>query len=425
MLRQMNQKGPPIMITKISLRRSPGQRGAATLAVALILLIGVTITILYTASITISEQRMSANELRAKSAAAAAQAGLDSALATNFTEADPGTVIAGTVGMAAYRAIYWAGDAPLPAACPDTPGPFIDEASNHPTDLRSDFRIISCGWSDDRSAGRAVVARAVLTPALNDVARTAPLVARGNVNTAGRGKVYNYYTNITIWTGEGLDVIGNAGTTFIRNPQIPPGNPNFDLATETPNCNTVQETTLSNPYVCTTRGNSLGPDVVLGDRSLEGLTAAEFFALATGIDSSSWAELKAVFIEQFSPLETSEASDLTDPDNAGKLIWFDGNLSLNGGSVGTENAPVLLIVDGNATIRGEATFYGVVFVVQNLVTGGNPVFLGSTLVGGHIAPDTGPGAAGNPSFIYSPNAISQALEATSIGIVAGTWRDWL
>lgn len=413
------------MISKrYRLSQPRAQFGAATLVVALILLIAVTVTMLYTANTSVLEQRISANEVRAKAAAAAAQAGLDRAL--DVSSKEPDLVIvpdASWNGDIAFRAVYWDVDAPLPTECPLTPdGTFENEAANRPDSLNSGFMIISCGWSDDRAARSVVLAKAVESPAMGPLAETAPLVSRGAVDTGGNANIYNYFSNLTIWTGAGLDVTGKAGTTFIRNPIRTDFVPPSPLSGETPQCLQNKETQADDYYLCTTRGNTVGPDVVLGDRSLAELSEVGFFELATGIEATDDAAAKRMFLEQFAIAPTTNSGDLATTD--AQVIWFEGNLDLNGGTVGSEDKPVVLIVEGNATIRGNTVINGITLILEDLVTSGNPKFVGSTLVRGDVSPATGPGAGGNPSFIYSPSAISGAMEATSRGIIAGTWRDW-
>ncbi|HHO69901.1 MAG TPA: hypothetical protein ENN02_00255, partial [Halothiobacillus sp.] len=58
-----------------------GQQGMATVMAALVLLVAATLIVLFTARSAFMEQRISGNEVRAKQAMAAAQAGFDHALA--------------------------------------------------------------------------------------------------------------------------------------------------------------------------------------------------------------------------------------------------------------------------------------------------------------------------------------------------------
>lgn len=57
------------------------QRGLATLVIALIIMVAVTLTVLFTAQTSILEERMAANETRMKQTTNAAQAGLERAVA--------------------------------------------------------------------------------------------------------------------------------------------------------------------------------------------------------------------------------------------------------------------------------------------------------------------------------------------------------
>lgn len=398
------------------------QFGAATLVIALILLIGVTVTMLYTANTSVLEQRMSANEVRAKKAAAAAQAGLDRAM----LEDNPDPIQQTLFDSSTYRAVFWKSGSLLPDACPDSPGPFTSlqfESDNRPANLNTDFRIISCGWSDDRSARSVAVVQVLARPPLNPDSVAAPLVARAAVDTAGAGRVYNYFTNLTVWSGEQLSVTGNAGTTFIRNPDLPPplASPSTPLPSTPPNCGDVNAVSPTDPYICTTRGNQAGPDVILGDPTLSGISEDDFFRFVTGFNRGTGDNRLAEFTEAVSATEVAPGDANTIPSLDSQVIVVTGDLQISGNiTVGSRENPVFLIIDGNARVGGGVTFHGVVYVLGDLTTTGNADFIGTTIIEGNVER-----AGGTPSFIFDPVSIGGVIAGTSRGVIAGTWRDWL
>lgn len=74
----------------------------------------------------------------------------------------------------------------------------------------------------------------------------------------------------------------------------------------------------------------------------------------------------------------------------GRVIWYDGNLSLTAdNTIGTTASPVLLIVNGNLTMRGHANITGFVFVTGSTdIAGGggsdNPEIAGSLATAGDV-----------------------------------------
>src|SRR5574338_356804 len=90
------------------------QQGAATLLVSMVLLVAATLIILYTSQTTIAEQHMSANEMRQKQALAAAQAGIDAAIAGanasggNLAQT-PNTTGLGASPKGSYRSVFCKG----------------------------------------------------------------------------------------------------------------------------------------------------------------------------------------------------------------------------------------------------------------------------------------------------------------------------
>jgi hypothetical protein len=342
----------------ITSRSSPSghnrQRGVGTLAIALILLLGVTVTLLFTANIATMEQRMSGNELRAKQAAAAAQAGVEHALAGL---GQPGTPLTQTFAPdtdlrsgSTYRTVLWAWDTADPGntgpdadnACPDVPGlPLGYSAAVVPQQAGS-FLILSCAWSDDRAARSMAVMAVAQTPALTDAAKAAPLISKSYVDTFGAGRVFNFFTNLTIWAGGPLDVTGNAGTTFIRNPDFVPASGNADdYYDELPNrCDSTGAVSATDPYICTTRGGAQGPDVIQSDLSLETITEAGFFR---GVHRADEGVFRGEFRVRVAagPAIWSELSHPR-PVSDSRIIWINGDVTSATGhcTIGSSAGPV-------------------------------------------------------------------------------------
>ncbi|WP_018175173.1 PilX N-terminal domain-containing pilus assembly protein [Thioalkalivibrio sp. ALJ9] len=384
------------------------QTGVATLLVALIIMVAITLTVLFTAQTSILEERMAANETRMKLSANAAQAGIDEAIAFAMDNDDVNQAFGADYEAGArsswYRAAYVdpseVGNIP---ACPNDPDNFAAAVPGGPPNNLNHAVIWSCGWSDDQTARKGMTITIRGAPSLADPP-TNPLIARGGVDTNGRARVFNAYNNLTIWSGGELDVTGNPGNTFIRNEDVPRPNDDDPIPAlpQPPNCNTSDAF-----WECTTDMNMVGPDVITGDLQLASLSADRFFLNFMGQDAESYRE--SVVTER-------------DPGNidgmTNEVIWFDGDASLDG-SVGTRDEPVVLVVDGNATVTGNFEMYGVLYVRGDLRASGTPKFYGASVIEGETA-DIG----GTPSFIYDPISASGAAALGASGTISGTWRDW-
>ncbi|WP_024327732.1 PilX N-terminal domain-containing pilus assembly protein [Thioalkalivibrio sp. AKL19] len=384
------------------------QKGVATLLVALIIMVAITLTVLFTAQTSILEERMAANEVRMKLTGNAAQAGIDEAIAFAIDNDDVTQQFGRDYtpdGRATwYRAAYVAPDqiGNIPT-CPGNPANFAAAIPGGPPENLRDTVIWSCGWSDDLTARKGITIGVRGAPSLADPP-TNPLITRGGVDTNGRARVFNAYNNLTIWSGGELDVTGNPGNTFIRNEDVarPSDNDPIPALPQPPNCNT------SDPFwECTTDANMVGPDVIAGDLQLASLTNDQFFLNFMGQDAESYRD--SVVTER----DPESIDGMTN-----EVIWFDGDASLDG-TVGTREAPVVLVVDGNADVTGNFEMHGVLYVRGDLRANGTPKFYGASVIEGETA-DIG----GTPSFIYDPISASGAGNLGASGVLSGTWRDW-
>jgi Tfp pilus assembly protein PilX len=374
------------------------QTGAATILIAIFLLLTMTVLVIFTANTAVLEQRMSANEVRAKTAAAAAQAGLERALGYLQSGGNSVSTTFSENGDSVFRARFVAVGTPL-VECPVNPNAVL---SLPPPANTRNLLVYSCGWSDDLSARKMASVQVRAGPAL---ARSPsfPLVARGAVNTNGRARVFNFFEDMTIWTGSDVNITGNPGNTFVRNPLLTTApNPADPLPAEPANCG------IHTNYVCTTDMNKIGGDVLDNDVSLGNLTRAEYFEQFMGLPK---ADFRNFAIER----DTSNLSDI-----AGQVTWIEGDVTSLPTPLGSRDNPVVLVVNGDLTLAGNNVFHGVLYVTGDLITRGTPRFYGSTIVEGQLN-----AASGTPYFIYDPEAKRIAREETGRRTgLSGTWRDW-
>src|SRR5574338_556199 len=373
------------------------QHGAATLLVSMVLLVAATLIILYTSQTTITEQHMSANEMRQKQALAAAQAGIDAAIAGANASGGNLAQIPNTTGLGAspkgsYRSVFCKGtlgNAGLPA-CAATPrdlvciSPAADEAQSW---------LVSCGWSDDNtSVQRIVTYVGKLAPLPNSP--TNPLISKGAVNVGGNATVVNYFNNLTTWTGSTLTSSSATGKTMVANPAMPyQTSYTTDPASLASAVKGNSGCGTGNYLICTTTSGLAGPDVVASDTTLSNLNDAQFFANFFGTSPAEYRNLMADKI-----LTNSEAS-VNGAFSTPQIYWIDVpagqtfNLNQN---IGTLSDSVTGIVTG----------------------GGSPNIFGSMVVEGSVNTN------GAPNIIYYPSALGNTNKLSKFASMPGTWRDF-
>lgn len=381
--------------------------GVATLLITLIIMVAVTITVIFSAQTSVLEQRMSGNEIRAKQTAAAAQSGLETAMdyigRGNF---DPAAVNDEANGP--YRVAYYSLDA-QPDGCTETAAGFSAPAL--PSDFTNrEFVVMACGWSDDESASQAVLITMKAGPSLGNPPNS-PIITRGGVDIRGNAKVFNAYNNLTVRTGGEMDISGDAGTTYMRDLTLPP--PSLDDPVPDPDSSIYRE--MSNK-------DRTGVDVLDYDASMN-IPDDEFFEMFMG---ASRQEYRDNFVTHHFK-EGDFPGDLG-PEYNGQTIWVDGDVRLEG-TIGTREDPVVMVVDGNVTARGQFDeFHGVLYVKEELTATGNPNFFGAAIIERQttILDETDSEfIAGTPRFIFDPVAAGGASSVGRRGAVTGSWRDWV
>ncbi|WP_018863116.1 PilX N-terminal domain-containing pilus assembly protein [Thioalkalivibrio sp. ARh3] len=382
------------------------QSGLATLLITVVILVAITLMVIFAAQTAILDQRMSANELRMKHAASAAQAGVEFATARlNSGQGLPSGPITHAFdgddeNNASFRATFLAPDDEI-EACPEDPADFPGVSAENTREAV----VFSCGWSDDLSARKGISVAMQASPSLADPP-TNPLTSLSGVDTNGAARVFNYFNNLTIWTGNAVDVTGNPGTTYVRNQSATPPT---DIGRVTDD---MRNPDISEFYTRTTDRNVLGPDVVDADLTLDSLKARggdayfENFMGATREDYKS----QSTVIDDFDQLDGME----------GQAIWLDSTDASLGGNltIGSRDEPVVLVAPGDLTISGNVDIYGVLYVAGDLRGSGTLNNFGAAIIEGTTR------IGGSPYFIFDPESAFGAGNVGARGVVSGTWRDW-
>jgi hypothetical protein len=105
----------------------------------------------------------------------------------------------------------------------------------------------------------------------------------------------------------------------------------------------------------------------------------------------------------------------------GKVIWVadEGKFDLGNATYGSADEPVIIILNGTATIAGNPTIYGMIYTSGSLTINGSPNIYGSLSVGGALDGN------GNFTILYD-QAIFEGSGKIPKGFTmqGGSWRDW-
>jgi hypothetical protein len=106
----------------------------------------------------------------------------------------------------------------------------------------------------------------------------------------------------------------------------------------------------------------------------------------------------------------------------GKVIWVadQTNFDLGNGTYGSADQPVIIILNGTATISGSPTIYGMLYTSGSLQVNGNPTINGAVSIGG-----AGATGSGNLTVLYDASSFNNSLNiGAGFTTQGGSWRDW-
>ncbi|MBR9869284.1 MAG: hypothetical protein GYB20_19845 [Oceanospirillales bacterium] len=377
------------------------QQGAATLVVAVVLLVIVLGISFFTAEVVISEKKVTANVYRAKQAFHAAQAGIDYGIAYSRNGFDQDgddfldlTIASGaeqtaSVGSAAYTVS------------------FLDVSSDADMAL---VEVTSVGFSDDGQIQRTMsvlIGEVPLVPNPPDL----PIVARGYVNATGNLNVYNVFSNLNIWSGDAISSWGSADT-YIRDPDWN-NSGDWDGSTDLSayldskgmdqsDVDTIQSTTK----------NTRGPDVIDGDTNLSTASEDQFTENFFGRTLDELVGLANL------SMTGTELKNAASDDIKGKLIYLS-DATINGGTIGTPTDPVIIVADSPLSISGGPQIYGVIIANSvDKVVGTVDIF------GGIVSENALDMGSGTANVYYDENVVDNLDKINTKEVVRGSWRDW-
>ena len=260
------------------------QKGAATLVVAVLLLMGISLLTIFTTKVVMTDIKVNANIKREKQAFESAEAGrqfiigclgrvgglasLPTCPDLTFTDDDgDGEVdIADVATGNAAENINFTIPADFQGNSPTITLSLADSATNP-------YRVTvqSTGWSDDATALRVVTEDRIVVPPVGGPP-SHPLISKGTVAGTGTGDVINTETNATIWSGGVVGFSGN-GQTFISDGV-------HESPSTTPQC--IADVDAGNTQLISEGGqggdpDTIGIDIIDSDPYMAAVTDAQFF----------------------------------------------------------------------------------------------------------------------------------------------------
>ncbi len=403
------------------------QRGIASLPIALTLLFGITLITLSTSKTALMEQQISANVYRTAQAAAAADAALgfgvayfdDGGFDQIDVDNDPNTID-----------IDFTADAPQTLYLEDEnsiqqTNAFLyfdnnDGVCTTDGDNQS-AKITATGFSDDGTAQRTISQCVGTLKIYRGDGPEQPLITRGAVGITGNFTIINRVNKINIWSGGDVE-IGNSSSAETYIWPSDTDKPAITLA----NRGTFEDykTPYSNVSITSSEDLGTGIDVVDDDPFLNTLTGDEFFELFFNVKRNVVKRMAANLGQYYA------AADIDSADGKTGIIWVEGDASLNGGVMGSNEAPVIMVINGNLTAAGSPEIYGILYVVGQIDAQGTVTVVGSTIVeadstvvpAGEDAVD----GTGSLDVVFTPFTTGMSGNPVSgtTTVITGSWKDW-
>lgn len=401
------------------------QRGVVSLLVSLALLIGVTLVTFLTAKAVLVQTQNTANDFRAAQALAAANSAMDYAVAYfdlgGLAQNDP-EPYADNDGDGNPIEVDFTDDnpqkPPFALNLGNTTATFFFDnndgvCATDPTSAKTAL-ITAQGFSDDGVGQRTITQCVGTVDLFGGNAPKQPLVAKGAVGLTGNYQIINRFNNTTIWSGDSATIgMSAAAATYLREQSVP-----FDSLTKAE----LEDIAINNAYTSqpiTDRNKGTGVETIDNDPRLGTLTGDEFF--------------NNFFFQDRATIQSmAQYTSLTDADaqTTGGIVWVEGDTTMNGGTYGSPNHPVIVVIDGNLSVQGTPNIYGLLYVTGQMDAAGTPTVYGTVLVEGDPAmvpagelPVEGNGTV---NLVYSSYSLDQAANpiAGTTAVIPGSWRDW-
>jgi Tfp pilus assembly protein PilX len=447
-------------VTTSTTVRRHRQRGAASLFVALILLLGGTIIAFFANRGFIFEQRTSANQYRSTKAFELAEAGAEWALGRlneNMAASLPASCIA--AGATTYRECYAtpvAAGATSPVsgtACTTTGVSCLLPANQFVVGCSINASGVATCLNPDVAVDTSVQDRFGVRIRAGGDPSTIEIVARGCTNgtdvcdpaataAADSTAVVRILAKVVPAVPSGPAAALTTGSATVTG-----GNMTVVNHNQTSNGITIHAGTTVNldgsTQVYSLPGTPPRSSILDNDPSLADLTNASedaFFANYFGQTLTNYRDVDPDVI-RLGPSVPIVANRCSNAQQCGDRVlaiiaagaqsprfFVYGDISFNGGTLGAQGNPIVLVTDGNAELRGNMTAYGLFYsasatAVENWEFSGSG---GATIFGAFISRGNFDNGSGTMRLIYDPSLWGAAAPPVGRLIrVPGSWRDKL
>lgn len=275
--------------------------------------------------------------------------------------------------------------------------------------------ITAVGYSDDRLGQRTISQCVDTIDIFGGNGPKQPLVSRGDVGLTGNYNIINRYSDINIWSGSTVALgSSTSAATYVR--AIGTAETDFTTA------QLMDPTTANTTGPISTRDTGVGVDVIASDPGLSALSGDAFFEnffFGTKTDLKNMAIAAGTYF-----------TAIADAADKSGIIWVEGNTSLSGITIGSLQAPAIIIVNGNLDVASAPEIFGMLYVVGQMDAAGTPTVYGAVVVEGNSAmvpagesPVKGNGTV---NLVYTTATLGQqkAPIPGATAIVSGSWRDW-
>jgi Tfp pilus assembly protein PilX len=433
--------------------RHKQQRGAATLVVTLVLMFAMTLAAYFLNRNMALEQRLAANQVHAAQAFEAAEAGLEWATAqlNDPQKMGPDCRASGAATAQSFRASRVAFDAstglhtprtwnqgaqvmPLQAVCVRNPAQASGwdcgcPASGHPSMTATAATAATTANASNAAPAFVVTLMPTALPGQLRV------VAQGCTSHAGACKPgSNSKADTTAQVQQLVALVsGLAGPPSAALTVLGNVNTNAALGLHTATRAAVQAggaVTAPNARIGVAAGGVSSLAIVDHDPALRSLNEDRFFSRLLGMDAAMWSQQSMVRNLVCQGNCNVKLIDAVAKADGPALLWVDGDLNLTGPlNVGSGSQPVLLVVNGTATLSGSVQINGLLHAARVEWNADGTESNGSGKATGRVtgAVTSASDYSGNgaPDLVFDA-AVLQLLKANSgsFARVAGSWKDF-
>ena len=416
------------------------QKGMATILVAIVLVVIVTLMVIFATRVGIFDQRMSANEVRYKEAFAIAEAGLDitsQRFATEFkrlydgqTAATANSTLTTILTNSQFNVATEADGTVAEVNEPSFTSTIIATGVNFggiPV-----YTIESVGIGGDGSATATLQRQFTMANVFNGSTPDVPIIVGGAVGTGGN---FNVTANpnkggpgvpVSIWAGGSVAISSSSATCHS---EFYDGN---NAQCSNPSGNSENISRGTNPATAVTAYDPAFPDVLPNDPNFP----SDMFNFVFGLPRSDY-QVKKAQAAANGQVVNSCADIISAGQSAGAngpLWWVTGPCDIQGNNIiGTESQPVILVIENNLFKMGggKQTINGIVYLFDDdLAAGPSPsAQLGGSpeIVGSFISDIGGNAMQGSYSVVYNPvlnDSFNSNGNNYDFAYVPGSWRDF-